>query len=379
MSLKKNVLDSSSFFNNDAMGSLLEKLETLECSISKLSNNIEKTSKRVTEIENAIMTSGTKYKSIGEVVMSQNRLLQQLATSAASKDNLNFIQKTINEFRQTIEKTNKDIFDKQHKMQDAILLTMTNDINAVNNRVDTIKDDFEFRLDQAENTIRSHGKSIKQTSPTIKQLQISIDELHQSASVHKEQDKKLGEIVLELKDKVSNRRDVIVINERIHSLTQAMESFVEREALFPMEDQVDRINKSMKSVQQSTFSQAQLLKVMRNEMCSKTQAETTFLTRKHFDEKVRDIFKEISKKALLDTVSELSQTVDNLTEDYLLTRNKAQISSDFVQWFTTKSDAHENMTQNVEIHQKYNPKTKRNSAKKRMSRPKYTSDCSLSF
>jgi len=61
---------------------------------------------------------------------------------------------------------------------------------------------------------------------------------------------------------------------------------------------------------------------------------------------------EVDNKACQKSVEDLSCTIDNLTEDYLLTRNKVKISSEFVDWFTQRGEAYEHNMSAVDNHLK---------------------------
>ena len=344
-----NILSSSAFFNNEAMDLLLQKLGTFETSINQLTDTTNRMSERIARIEKAIRIPAMPNNGVGEVVSINCRSLQQVAKTFATKSEMEEARKSI----QVLSSCNDDLKTRFSHHQQSLLKDMETKFDETMSTtiksIDTVKDDFEYRIDRAEDALRTQAKFMKQTAPTLKHLQIAVDDLIQSSSKTIKKQSLTEEQISQINKEVNNRQDIIVINERIHSLTRAVESMVDKDAMLIFEKEIKDLKIATKNTKTLTLSQNQQIKTMKGMMLEKSDM-TTYASQSQLNTVMESIRNELMNKVCQDKFNELHQTVENLTQDYLVTRDKAHISADFVEWLSSKDEAYERNLTVVDRH-----------------------------
>jgi hypothetical protein len=125
----------------------------------------------------------------------------------------------------------------------------------------------------------------------------------------------------------------------------------EQDTLLAFEHKFNEVQGTMESLESSISRHNKRIESMNSNMCLKQTLES-YTSQSEFRTILDDIRNEMSSKLSQPVFQELQQTVDNLTEDYLHTKQKACLASDFVEWFSNKGEAYEQNLAVVDRHLK---------------------------
>lgn len=354
MTKEKSIsLDPSNFFNNEAMEALLGKLGQFEVSLLQLTDTTSKMSQRISRVEKAIHIPAMPNNGVGEVVSINVRTLQKFAQTVALKTDIEESRRSIQDLCHSIEDLKTYLLRQQHDTRQDMDTKLHDALSTIKEHVVSIKDDFEYRIDRAEDVLRTQSKFAKQSAPAIKHLQSVIDDLIQSSSNATRKEDDLQNQLNDINEKQMNdhRQDIRIVQERIRALSQAMEGMAEQDTLLAFEHKFNEVQGTMESLESSISRHNKRIESMNSNMCLKQTLES-YTSQSEFRTILDDIRNEMSSKLSQPVFQELQQTVDNLTEDYLHTKQKACLASDFVEWFSNKGEAYEQNLAVVDRHLK---------------------------
>ena len=284
---------------------------------------------------------------IGAIVINSHKSINEtnhmISTKADSEE--------VRESLKTQERTHFQYVDSittkllQELARLEVVENLKEDMSTTKAKFNNFEAEVEFNTDQAEDTLRSHAKFVKTANVTFTELQASVgslsgklDEL--AISSQNAQDKLLSKL-----KEIDNRQDFVVLKERIRSLSLVAEETAAKEELLVVVKSQKDINDELQKVALQTRNQAKMMKSFQTKSFSKDEANrlSGALT------SLRDELCLAAKQKALD---DLYVTVNNLTDDYVATRRKAQLSAEFVEWYGKRGDAYEHNLVAVDGHLK---------------------------
>lgn len=350
--MKGQPFDSTTFFNNNAMQGLLQKLDSVERELAKFVMNQQTINNRLNCVEEQINLPGDPQKSIGDIVAINSSIIQEINQSLSQKADREIVTQEVqrvNDFllglKERLENGQSHMAQKLESNMKELRSDSVQDITA-------LRDDFEYRIDRNENSLKAHSKFIRHTAPALKQVELSVDELRKFNSEVKERLQTHDDGFREIKAKVENRKEIIVLNERLKSLSIKLLNAADADHVSTLEASIDKTKEAIQNIKEVTNAQEIRVKRLEKSSCKTDDVKKKFVMQQHLHQLLDKLRAEVDNKACQKSVEDLSCTIDNLTEDYLLTRNKVKISSEFVDWFTQRGEAYEHNMNAVDNHLK---------------------------
>jgi len=118
-----------------------------------------------------------------------------------------------------------------------------------------LRDDFEYRIDRNENSLKAHSNFILYTAPAVKQVELSVDELRKFTSEIKESLQTHDVGFREIKAKVKNRQKIIALNERLKSLSIKLLNAVDADHVSILEASIDKTKEAIQNIKEVTNAQ----------------------------------------------------------------------------------------------------------------------------
>jgi len=163
--------------------------------------------------------------------------------------------------------------------------------------ITTLRDDFEYRIDRNENSLKAHSKFILHTAPAVKQVELCADELRKFNSEIKESVQTHDDGFREIIAKVENRQKVIALNERLKSLSIKLLNAVDADHVSILEASIDKSKEAIQNIKEVTNAQEIRVKRLEKSSCKTDDVNKKFVMQQHLHQLLDKLRAEVDNKA----------------------------------------------------------------------------------
>jgi len=345
-----NEFNTAGLFNHTAAESLLQNLinavQSHDHDIELIKTCLHDITDRLSRIEMSIAVPAMKD-TIGAIVIDShkrmkrnNAILSMKADSADVRELLKAQEIALMQYVDCITgKLQKDLAHVE------VVEELKENMATTKKKIDNFEAEVEFNTDQAEDTLRSHAKFVKSANVAITQLQSSLEKITGKLAGLVESNQSTHDKILNTMKEIDKRQDLVVLKERIRSLSLVAEDMTAKEEFLTVANRLKEVNDEMQQMALQARNQAKTIKSFQVKAFTKDEAN-------RLNGAILSLRGGLSKTAKQKTLDELTATVNNLTDDYVATRRKAQLSAEFVEWYGKRGDAYEHNLIAVDGHLK---------------------------
>eukprot|EP00814_Leptocylindrus_danicus_P013590 CAMPEP_0116039724 /NCGR_PEP_ID=MMETSP0321-20121206/23808_1 /TAXON_ID=163516 /ORGANISM="Leptocylindrus danicus var. danicus, Strain B650" /LENGTH=377 /DNA_ID=CAMNT_0003519151 /DNA_START=66 /DNA_END=1199 /DNA_ORIENTATION=+ len=345
-----NEFNTAGLFNHTAAESLLQNLinavQSHDHDIELIKTCLHDITDRLSRIEMSIAVPAMKD-TIGAIVIDSHKrmnetmpILSMKADSADVRELLKAQEIALMQYVDCITgKLQKDLAHVE------VVEELKENMATTKKKIDNFEAEVEFNTDQAEDTLRSHAKFVKSANVAITQLQSSLEKITGKLAGLVESNQSTHDKILNTMKEIDKRQDLVVLKERIRSLSLVAEDMTAKEEFLTVANRLKEVNDEMQQMALQARNQAKTIKSFQVKAFTKDEAN-------RLNGAILSLRGGLSKTAKQKTLDELTATVNNLTDDYVATRRKAQLSAEFVEWYGKRGDAYEHNLIAVDGHLK---------------------------